>query len=197
MITSQQAQNIVLNHCHSSPCGEQFAIYFCELSPKQDFWIIRCNSERYVIYNQPEHCYVGVNAYLVDTFTGKIDTVGSGESVEDFLQDIYDAKAAGSQFYLLRPTFSKENKIALLNLKQWLGYGYTDTVNLLTISRNWFTGKRRHLQHIQALLNKSNIETEIVLVDKIEHAITVDNSIWFEEDIIKELRKVIRNENSC
>lgn len=197
MITSQQAQDIVLNHCHSSPCGERFAIYFCELSPKQDFWIIRCNSERYVIYNQLEHCYIGVNAYLVNTFTGKINIVGSGESVEDFLQDIYDAKAAGSQFYLLRPTFSKDNKIALLNLKQWLGYGYTDTINLLTINRNWFTGKRRYLQHIQILLNKRDINTEIILADKTEGIVIIDNSTWFEEDIRKKLGKVIRNESSC
>ncbi|WP_099075605.1 hypothetical protein [Proteus alimentorum] len=191
MLTSQQAQDIVLNHCHSSLCDERFAIYFCELSPKQDFWIIRCNSERYIIYNQLEHCYVGVNAYLVNTSTGKIDIVGSGESVEDFLQEIYDAQTADSQFYLLRPTFSKDNKIALLNLKQWLECGYTDIINLLTINRSWFTGKHRNLQHVQALLNKRNIETEIVLVDKTENAIIVDNSIWFEEDIKKELKKVI------
>ncbi|HEK2896166.1 hypothetical protein [Proteus terrae] len=191
MITSQQAQDIVLNHCHSSPCGERFAIYSCELSPKQDFWIIRCNSERYVIYNQLEHCYVGINAYLVDTFTGKIDIIASGESVEDFLQDIYDTQTAGSQFYLLRPTFSKENKIALLNLKQWLGCGYTDTIKLLTINRSWFTGKHRYLQHIQILLNKRNINTEIILADKTESIVIIDNSTWFEEDIRKELRKVI------
>lgn len=191
MINSQQAQDIVLNHCHSSPCGERFAIYFCELSPKQDFWIIRCNTERYVIYNQLEHYYVGVNAYLVGTFTGKIDIVGSGESVEDFLQDIYDAQTAGSQFYLLHPTFSKENKIALLNLKQWLGCGYTDTIKLLTINRSWFTGKHRYLQHIQILLNKRNINTEIILVDKTESIVIIDNSTWFEEDIKKELRKII------
>ncbi|WP_337135588.1 hypothetical protein [Proteus terrae] len=191
MITSQQARDIVLNHCHASPCDERFAIYFCELSAKQDFWIIRCNSERYVIYNQLEHCYVGVNAYLVDTYTGKIDIVGSGQNVEDFLQDIYDAQAAGSQFYLLRPIFSKENKIALLNLKQWLGYGYTDTVNLLTINKNWFTGKRRNLQHVQILLNKRDINTEIILADKTEGIVIIDNSTWFEEDIRKELRKVI------
>lgn len=197
MITSQQARDIVLNHCHSSPCDERFVIYFCELSAKQDFWIIRCNSERYVIYNQLEHCYVGVNAYLVDTYTGKIDIVGSGQNVEDFLQDIYDAQAAGSQFYLLRPIFSKENKIALLNLKQWLGYGYTDTVNLLTINKNWFTGKRRNLQHVQILLNKRDINTEIILADKTEGIVIIDNSTWFEEDIRRELRKVIRNESSC
>ncbi|QIG05839.1 hypothetical protein [Proteus sp. ZN5] len=191
MITSQQAQDIVLNHCHSSPYGERFAIYFCELSPKQDFWIIRCNSESYVIYNQLEHCYVGVNAYLVDIFTGKIDIVGSGESVEDFLQDIYDAQTAGSQFYLLRPTFSKENKIALLNLKQWLKCGYTNTINLLTINRNWFTGKRRYLQHIQILLDKRDIKTEIVLADNIDGIVVINNNIWFEEDIIKKLRKVV------
>lgn len=197
MITSQQAQDIVLNHCHSSPpYSEQFTIYFCELSPKKDFWIIRCNSERYVIYNQLDHCYVGVNAYLVDTTTGKIDIVGSGESVEDFLQDIYDVQTASNQYYLLHPAFSKENKIPLLHLKHWIGCGYIDAINLLTINKNWFTGKRRYLKHIQVLLDKQNIETEIILVDKTEHAIIVDNSIWFEEDIKKELRKVIGYESS-
>ncbi|WP_368869187.1 hypothetical protein [Proteus terrae] len=127
----------------------------------------------------------------MDTYTGKIDIVGSGQNVEDFLQDIYDAQAAGSQFYLLRPIFSKENKIALLNLKQWLGYGYTDTVNLLTINKNWFTGKRRNLQHVQILLNKRDINTEIILADKTEGIVIIDNSTWFEEDIRRELRKVI------
>ena len=127
----------------------------------------------------------------MDTYTGKIDIVGSGQNVEDFQQDIYDAQAAGSQFYLLRPIFSKENKIALLNLKQWLGYGYTDTVNLLTINKNWFTGKRRNLQHVQILLNKRDINTEIILADKTEGIVIIDNSTWFEEDIRKELRKVI------
>ncbi|UDN34406.1 hypothetical protein [Proteus sp. NMG38-2] len=191
MITSQQAQDIVLNHCHSSPCGEQFAIYFCELSPKQDFWIIRCNSERYVIYNQLEYCYVGVNAYLVDTSTGKIDIVGSGESVEDFLQDIYDAQTACGQFYLLRPTFSKENKISLLHLKQWIGCGYIYAINLLTINKNWFTGKRRYLQHMQTLLDKRDIKTEIILADNIDGIVVIYNNTWFKEDIRKELRKLV------
>lgn len=191
MITSQQAQDIVLNHCHSSPCGEQFAIYFCELSPKQDFWIIRCNSERYVIYNQLEYCYVGVNAYLVDTSTSKIDIVGSGESVEDFLQDIYDAQTACGQFYLLRPTFSKENKISLLHLKQWIGCGYIYAINLLTINKNWFTGKRRYLQHMQTLLDKRDIKTEIILADNIDGIVVINNNTWFEEDIRKELRKLV------
>ncbi|MBI6529866.1 hypothetical protein JEP40_12175 [Proteus vulgaris] len=191
MISSQQAQDIILNHCHSSSIDKRFAIYFCELSPKQDFWIIRCNSERYVIYNQLEHCYVGVNAYLVDTSTGEINIVGSGESVEDFLQDIYDARTASGQFYLLRPTFSKENKIALLHLKQWIGCGYTDAINLLTINKNWFTSKRRYLQYIQVLLDKRDIKTEIILSDKINGIVVIHNNIWFEEDIRKELRKVI------
>ncbi|HCN42627.1 MAG TPA: hypothetical protein DIS95_09510 [Proteus vulgaris] len=193
MITSQQAQDIVLNHCHSTPYAEQFVIYFCELSPKQDFWIIRCNSEGYVIYNQLEHCYIGVNAYLVDTFTGKINIVSSGESVEDFLQEIYDTQTACGQFYLLRPTFSKENKISLLHLKQWIGCGYIDAINLLTINKNWFTGKRRYLQHIQILLDKRDIKTEIILADKIDNIVVINNGTWFEEDIKKELRTVIGN----
>lgn len=191
MITSQQAQDIVLNHCHSAPYAEQFVIYFCELSPKQNFWIIRCNSERYVIYNQLEHCYVGVNAYLVDAFTGKINIVSSGESVEDFLQDIYDAQTACGQFYLLRPTFSKENKISLLHLKQWIGCGYIDAINLITINKNWFTGKHRYLQHMQTLLDKRDIKTEIVLADNIDGIVVINNNTWFEEDIRKELRKLV------
>ncbi|QPN88659.1 hypothetical protein [Proteus vulgaris] len=84
----------------------------------------------------------------MDIFTGRIDIIASGESVKNFLQDIYDTQTVGCQFYLLRPTFSKENKIALLNLKQWLECGYTNTIKLLTINKNWFTGKHRYLQHI-------------------------------------------------
>ncbi|XTD83138.1 hypothetical protein AB8849_08175 [Proteus vulgaris] len=129
----------------------------------------------------------------MDTFTGKINIVSSGESVEDFLQEIYDTQTACGQFYLLRPTFSKENKISLLHLKQWIGCGYIDAINLLTINKNWFTGKRRYLQHIQILLDKRDIKTEIVLADKIDNIVVINNGTWFEEDIKKELRTVIGN----
>ncbi|EST58564.1 hypothetical protein I5E97_14805 [Proteus hauseri] len=192
MITSQQAQDIVLNHCHSSPYDELFTVYFCELSPKQDFWIIRCNSERYVIYNQLEHCYVGINAYLVDTSTGKIDIVGSGESVEDFLQDKYDLQRANGYFYVLSPSFTKENKQALINFKQWLACGYSEIILLLSSDKNkWFTGSYRTLQHIQIQLKAVEIDTKITLMEKTDDAVVVESNIWFEKDIKESLNKYI------
>lgn len=193
MITSQQAQDLILKYCNASLTDDIFVVYFCELSPKQDYWIIRCNSERYVIHNQLEHYYVGVNAYLVNTSTGKIDIVGSGDNVEDFLQDIYDTQTAGSQFYILRPTFTKESKVALLQLKQWISCGYIDAINLLTINQAWFTGKRRDLQHIQTLLKIQNIDTDIILVNDIKNAVIIDNDIWFEQDVRRVLSEKIYN----
>lgn len=192
MITSQKAQDLVLNLCNSKCYNDKFIVYFCELSLNQDYWIIRCNSERYILNNSHAHCYVGVNAYLVNTLTGEIEIVSSAHSIDDFLQDKSDLQRAGQCFYILQPTFTKENKQALINLKQWLGCGYTEALSLLSLNNNkWFTGKLRYLQHIQALLKNKNIKTEISLIETTDNAVVIEPNILYEEDIKKELNKFI------
>ncbi|MEQ4922231.1 hypothetical protein [Proteus hauseri] len=191
MITLQEAKIIALNYCNPSLTDENFVVYFCVLSPKQDYWIIRCNAERYIINKEPEHCYVGVNAYLVDVQTGEVEIVASGNSVEDFLQDKYDLRLANGDFYVLSPSFTKENKQALIHFKQWLACGYTEAICLLSANNKWFTGNYRTLQHIQIQLKEIGINTKITLMEKPDNAVVVESNIWFERDIKRELNKYI------
>jgi len=100
MITSEDAQAAVLTRVNSAAhvlCRDTFVIQSCVLSARSDYWIVRANSEDFVLRGMGEKQYVGVNAYLVSTVAGSIEIVGSGQSVESYLQDKYDVEAAGDK----------------------------------------------------------------------------------------------------
>ena len=106
MIAEEDAKAIILDMLNSREHKDTFVIQSCALSPRGDYWIIRANSEDYVLRGMGEKCYVGVNAHLVSTLTGDTELVGSAASVESYLQDKYDLAAAGDQHYVLAPAFA-------------------------------------------------------------------------------------------
>jgi hypothetical protein len=184
MLDAQQAKSIVLRHCEGnsqSPAREPFAIQSCELSEQGEYWIVRANSEDYVLHGRGEHCYVGVNAHLVAVESGKIETVGSGQSVDQYLQDKHDIRKAGSSSYVLKPVFEHTDKAAIIRLRQSLECSMQIALQLVTPEfRNWFTGRRRVLQDIQVLLERGGVTTSIDLQPDPGHAIEVDDRAWNE-----------------
>src|SRR3990167_7401021 len=102
MINEEQAKAFVLHRCEAFTQGrERFAVQSCTLSSKGDYWVVRANSEDFVLRGIQELCYVGANAHLVHTTSGDIETVGSGQSVEQYLEDKYDLIEAGDKHYVL------------------------------------------------------------------------------------------------
>ncbi|QEI05675.1 hypothetical protein FXN63_07345 [Pigmentiphaga aceris] len=193
MLSAQQASAIVLDlHKGFLRDGqpERFVIYYCELSSNGDYWVIRCNSEDCIVHGKTEYCYVGVNAHLVEVKTGRLETVVSSMSIEEYLQDKGDLEAAASKSYVLEPSFSKESKAEVINLRQKLASSYTDTFALLLgAGRHWLTGKRRHLEHAQRLLAIEGIASEIGLQSNPKDAITVGPETWHIDAVLRAIHK--------
>ena len=180
-LSAEDAQSLVLARCGHAADGtvrDRFAIQSCRLSSRQDFWVITANSEDYVLRGMGERCYVGVSAYLVDIISGAIEIVGSGDSWEGYLQDKYDAAAAGSRHYVLRSAFGPEDKPAVIRLRQKLDCLTQEARRLVEPGIAWFTGTRRDLLHAQALFKVESIDTAISLADGIGDALLLNRSVW-------------------
>ena len=194
MLSEQQARAIVLAlHDGYLRDGkpERFVVYFCELSANGDYWVVRSNSEDYVVHGKTEYCYVGVNAHLVDVLTGAVETVCSAISVEEYLQDKYDLRTAGENLYVLTPTFSRENKPELINLRQKLECSYPQALMLINEQRQWLTGRRRYLECVQQLLVDQGISTRIELHSESGQAIAIGVECWHIGAALKALRSRI------
>ncbi|MDC6383484.1 hypothetical protein BW687_025285 [Pseudomonas graminis] len=169
---------------------ERFVIQSCELSANGDYWVIRSNSEDYVVHGMTEFCYVGVNAHLINVMTGERDTVGSCVSVDDYLQDKYDLEAAAGNKYVLTPAIDRGDKPALANLRRKLQGTYPQTLLLLTGDQiHWLTGKRRFLEDAQRLLLEQFITTQIELVPDTGEAAVIGAETWHIEAVLKAVGK--------
>jgi hypothetical protein len=164
VIAEEDAKAIILDMLNSREHQDTFVIQSCALSPRGDYWIIRANSEDYVLRGMGEKCYVGVNAHLVSTLTGDTELVGSAASVESYLQDKYDLAAAGDQHYVLAPAFAREEKAALVNLRQKLSCSYPEALRLMEAPQKaWITGRLSTLKTAQELLQQNGISVMIEL----------------------------------
>ncbi|WP_339414423.1 hypothetical protein [Pseudomonas sp. EA_35y_Pfl2_R5] len=193
MLSAQQASAIALDfHKGSIRDGrpEQFVIQSCELSANGDYWVIRCNTEDCVVHGKTEYCYVGVNAHLVEVRSGALETVASCFSVEEYLQDKDDLHAAVGNSYVLGPSFSSENKAAVINLRHKLACSYQDSLALLSgAGRQWLTGKRRYLEDVQRLLTIEGIATDIELQVHPKDAITIGPETWHIDAVLKAIHR--------
>ncbi|UFH49516.1 hypothetical protein [Pseudomonas sp. KNUC1026] len=193
MLSAQQASAIVLALFDGrirDGQPERFVIQACELSAGGDYWVIRCNSEDYVVHGKAEYCYVGVNAHLIDVVTGEHESVASCFSVEEYLQDKHALKVAAGNSYVLCPAFSREDKVALLNLRRMLSCSYPEVFALLSgAGRQWLTGIRRHMEHIQRLLERQGVATVIELVPSAAGAVSVGPETWHIEAVLRALHK--------
>ena len=187
MITANEAQNIILKQCEGTlPDGtiEKFAIMSCELSPCKNYWVIRCNSEDYVLRNIVLRMYIGVNAHLVHVQSGQVETIGSAESVDGYLQDKLDYAHAEGKEYVLIPLFDKTDKKLLIHFKQWLQCGISDAINMVSDKNKlWLTGTKRDLQRLCSLLNQEQIPTGIILSENPANAVQVDRTTMFVGDV--------------
>lgn len=169
---------------------ERFVIQNCELSANGDYWVIRCNSEDYVVHGMTEFCYVGVNAHLINVFTGEREMVVSCITVEEYLQDKYDLEAAAGKQYVLTPALDRADKPALINLRQKLQCTYPQTLALLTgQQRLWLTGTRMLLKNTQRLLGEQGITTQIELLPDAGEAVVIGVETWHIEAVLKAVRK--------
>lgn len=168
MVDAIQAQAIVIQYCESGsplPSAEKFAIQSCEFSKQGNCWVVYANSEDYVLHGRDEHCYIGVNAYLVDQESGSIEIVGSGQSVEQYLQDKEDLRNAGHCSYVLEPAFDKTDKSQLIHFRQALECSLQFALQMVSPeNRGWLTGKLSALRDAQANLEKRGIPTRINLL---------------------------------
>lgn len=197
MISAQDAQSIVLQRVDDAADEDdldRIVIQSCELSERGDYWVIRANSKAYVIYGMQERCYVGVNAYLVSTTTGTLDIVGSGQSLESYLQDRYDLAAAGDNHYVLGPAFGRSDKAALLHLHQQLECRLQDAIRLLSAPQNaWITGQLSTLQMASKILQQRGIEVCIVLCPEVGSAIKIESNVWHWEALKAEFHRLIHS----
>ncbi|MBN6110698.1 hypothetical protein [Xanthomonas bonasiae] len=192
MIEADQAKALVLRRSEASCEGrERFAIHSCTLSERGDYWIVRANSEDFVLRGIQERCYVGVNAHLVSTASGEIETVGSGQSVDDYLEDKYDAAKAGTSHYVLGPDFDKNDKADVIRLRQKLECSLQRAMQLASPEFScWLTGKMRILSNANAMLRNEGIATSIRLLENPGSAVTIDNSVWYWAALKSALNRV-------
>lgn len=192
MIDADHAKALVLRRSEAVSQGrERFAIQSCKLSEQGDYWVIRANSEDFVHHGIQERCYVGLNAHLVNTASGEIDTVGSGQSVEQYLGDKYDAARAGTKHYVLGPNFDKNDKASVIRLRQKLDCTLQRAMQLVSPESScWLTGKRRTLGHAQALLLREGIQTSIRLQQSLGSAVEIDDSVWHWDLLKSALNRV-------
>lgn len=193
LVTAEQACDVVLGlsdgHMRDGK-PERFVIQSCELSANSDYWVIRSNSEDYVVHGMTEFCYVGVNAHLINVRTGERETVASCMSVDEYLQDKYDLEAAARNKYVLTPAIDRGDKPALINLRQKLQCTYPQTLALLTgKQRHWLTGKRRFLEDAQQLLLEQAITTHIELVPDAGEAVVIGVEAWHIEAVLRAVGK--------
>lgn len=189
VITAEDAKSIILRLSRNDEDGLQLAIQSCELSPRGDFWVIRANSEDYVVRGMWERLLVGVSAYLVNVNDGTVSVVGSAQSCQEFLQDKHDEDAAGTMRYVLEPTFCRDDKMAVINLRQRLECSLQSALLMLSPGhRQWFTGRRSLLLDVQEVLSERGIQTAIVLLPSAESAIEVDRSMWHWDALASRMR---------
>lgn len=180
MIDADLAKTLVLRKCEaSSQSGERFAVQSCVLSEKGDYWIVRANSEDFVHRGMQESQYVGVDAYLVSTVSGKVETVGSGQGVGRYLEDQYGLAAAEGKHYVLVCGFDSGDRASVIRLRQKLGCTLQRAVQLTsTAAGAWLYGTRSALVHAQALFWQEGIATTIQLRADIESAAWIDHTAW-------------------
>ncbi len=193
MYNETQAKEKVLELVNKPGRGhdeDEFVISSIRLSENRDYWVVHANSKAYVEFGDSSRCYVGVGAYMVDSITGQIEIVGSAESPEQFIQDKYDLKKANGKSYILTCNHDIKDKKAIVNIHQVFNCPLNKAKYLLRENRNWFSGKKRHLEQVQSFMNSKGIKTEIKLAD-LDSAIASINSevIWWEA-----MEKIIAND---
>jgi hypothetical protein len=167
MISAAKAKKIILDRSQPRsgvPTMDDLAITTCELSERGDYWIIRGNRVGYVVYGLQEYLAVGLNAWLVDVETGEVDGVGSGQDLDDYLQDKYDLAEAAGGHYTIEPAFDRGDKAAVIRLRQLLDCPIQSAVRLtLPDDRCWLTGSLRVLKLVQMQLEGKGVSTRIAL----------------------------------
>lgn len=186
MLTQSEVEDLILQRCSSN--AVPFAIDSCELSPDKSCWIVRANSAEYLLHGKIEHCYVGVNAYLVDSYTGEIEVVSSGHSVEHHLQDKQDLRLAGQNQYVLHPTLDANNLQQIIHLRQKLGCSLAYARQLARHPGGWLTGKKRVLETAKALLAQEDIATDITLTVNADTA----QALTDRDDHWAKLKEILR-----
>jgi hypothetical protein len=142
-----------------------------------------------VLRGDASRCYVGVNAYLVDARTGAIEIVGSGQSVDSYLQDKYDLREAAGRHYVLHADFPPSGKRVIVHLRQVLECTVQRARELSEGGRPWLTGVRADLLRAQELFRQRGVATSIALVDEPLDARLMSGRILFWDP----LRKVLRD----
>lgn len=194
-VCARDAEAIVLELYNSSgrECDgepERYVIQHCELSPRGDYWIVRCNTEDCVVHNIFSRCLVGVNAHLVDVNTGEVGVVCSAMSVDDYLQDQYDLATAAGDVYVLGPAFDRRNKAELIHLRQKLECTYAEVFALLSgENAHWLTGTARILRDARQLLASQGIQTRISVCPNAQGAVSVGVETWHVEAVLKAVRR--------
>ncbi len=145
---------------------------------------MRANSEDYVLHGRFERCYIGVNAFLVNIGTGEIETVGSGQSYEQYLQDKYDVIDAAERKYVMTPSFDRTNKMELIRLRQEIGCSLQSALRLLSPEHcMWFTGKLRLLERAKDMFKAHGIETQVDLKPASGSAVEMKEEMWHWEAV--------------
>lgn len=196
-VCARQAQAIVLELYESSGRlrdgePERYAIQSCELSPRGNYWVVRCNTEAYVVHDLPMSCLVGVNAHLVDVNSGEVSVVCSAISVDEFLEDQYDLATAAGSAYILGPAFDRNDKAELIHLRQKLQCTWPEVFALLSDEKaHWLTGTARILRDARQLLASQGIRTAISVCPHPRDAVPVGVETWHVEAALKAVRQRI------
>lgn len=190
MLTRQEIESLVLRLCSTDEAP--FAIQSCERSAGNASWVVRANDARHVLHGQTEFCRVGVNAYIVDPSTGKIEIVGSNCSVEKYLADKQNLLFAGQKKYVLHPAFDGYDPKWVLHLHRKIGCSLPDARRLARNTEWWLTGKKRVLEEARGLLAREGIPANITLAVNPGMAQTLFDRPIFWDELKKILQATVR-----
>lgn len=186
MLTRQKIESLVLRLCSTDEAP--FAIQSCERSPDSAYWVVRANDAQYVFHGRTEFCHVGVNAYLVDSFSGEIEVVGSNCSVEQYLVDKKDLLLAGQKKYVLYPAFDGYDPKWVIHLHRKIGCSLPDARRLARNTEWWLTGKKRVLEVARDLFAREGISVNVTLAVNAGVAQVLSDGPLFWDDIKKALQ---------
>ena len=146
-------------------CEDNFVISHVSLDNTASYWVIGSNSEAFVKHGVFGKCYVGLQAHLVDVDTGEIHTVGSGQDLDEVIQDLLDEKIAGRGVWYIKPLDDADHKKQILNLRRFCTISMSDAKRILR-HKSWFKGKKRELESSKVILKEFGVATEIILSEQ-------------------------------
>jgi len=176
MIDRETAIRIVEEYWNKdvTRAGNEFCPSSVALTEDGDFFVIYGNSKAFVEDRDFMRNFVGISAFIVDSFDGTLTISGSAQDPQNTLQDCRDDKVAAGKHYVLAAGTGKKGMDENTALRSVFQCGIADAKRILSEpDRFWFVGKKRMLLAYQREFESLGLPTEIVLLDSHYNSIEI------------------------